>query len=186
MRSHVFNYGEEFRVSRIVLKPKLVALGMGASLHPFFRDIWDWYKIAPVQLSSNGYKMAIALYMMYISCGFEPPSMHEFNHFFIICQSSLGYFYLIVWRSRNKKGFSEGKTSNVKRWKYSFFYVYNTSRARLHFNTSLSNHFLGRALFSSNFIFIRPNSIICKCNCTTPISAWGSRPASCWDYHWSS
>lgn len=62
MRPHLFNYKNTFRISRIVLTPKLVALGVGALLHH-------------IELCPNGYKMAIALYMLYISCGFDHPTM---------------------------------------------------------------------------------------------------------------
>lgn len=36
---------------------------MRRALHHFFKEISDWYKIALVQLSPNGYKMAIAIYI---------------------------------------------------------------------------------------------------------------------------
>lgn len=134
MRPHIFNYGAEFRIPRMVLTPKLVALGVGAPLHPYFRAISDWYEIAPIQLSPNGYKMAIALHMMYTSCGFDPPTMQDLSYFFSLRQSGLGWYYLVVWRSHNKRDLSEGKTSHVKRWKEPFFYVYDTARARLRFN----------------------------------------------------
>lgn len=81
MRPYIFNYSGEFRIPSIILTPKMVVLGVGAPLHSFFREIFHWYEIAPIQLSSNGYKMAIALYMMYTSYGFDPPSMHEFSYY---------------------------------------------------------------------------------------------------------
>lgn len=133
MRPRIFYYGEEFRILRIFLTAKLVSIGVGTPLHSYFKEISDWYEIAPMQLSPNGYKMAITLYMMYAFCGFDPPSMHEFSYFFSLRQSNIGYFYLVVWRSHNRKGFFEGKTSNGKKWKDPFFYVYNTNRARLQF-----------------------------------------------------
>lgn len=136
MRPHIFKYGEEFRISRIVRTSKLVSIGVGAPLDTFFREISDGYEIAPVQLFPDGYKMAIALYMMYTFCGFDPPFMQKFSYFFSLCQSSIGYFYLVVWRRHNRKGYSEGKTSNRKRWKDPFFYMYDTNRARLQFNTT--------------------------------------------------
>lgn len=73
MRLHLFNYDLEFRIPRVVLSPKLVALGVSAPLHPFFKDICEWFDIAPIQLSPNNYKMAIALCMMYVSL--DSPSL---------------------------------------------------------------------------------------------------------------
>lgn len=49
MRPHIFNHGEEFRILKIVLTPKLVALGVGAPLNLYFREISEWYDIVPIQ-----------------------------------------------------------------------------------------------------------------------------------------
>lgn len=70
MRPYIFNYDPEFRIPRVILSPKLVGLGVSAPLHPYFRDMCEWFDIVTIQLSPNSYKMAIALHMMYTSLNF--------------------------------------------------------------------------------------------------------------------
>lgn len=65
MCPHFFDYNPRLRIPRMVLTPKLVKLGIGFSLHPYFRSILEWFDIAPIQLSPNNWKLAIALYMLY-------------------------------------------------------------------------------------------------------------------------
>lgn len=83
-RPHVFNYGGNFRIPRMVLSPKLVALGVGAPLHPYLRQVLEWYDLAPIQLSPNSYKLILALYILYRDLGFDAPSMPEVSYFFSI------------------------------------------------------------------------------------------------------
>ena len=135
MRPHIFNIGN-FTTPRIVLTPLLVKLGVGAPLHPFFRAISEWFDIAPIQLSPNSYRLAIAIYIMYINEGFSAPSMEELSHFLSLRKvaKEAGYFYFAMCKSYNNKGFNQGRISHVKNWKDSYFYVYNTARARTQFN----------------------------------------------------
>lgn len=79
MRCHIFNHGTPFRVPRIVTFPKIVALDVGASLHPYYRAFLEWFDLAPLQLSLNSYKLAAALLILYIELGFDPPSMSELS-----------------------------------------------------------------------------------------------------------
>ena len=94
MRPHIFNI-RNFTTPRIVLTPLLIKLGVGAPLHPFFRAISEWFDIAPVHLSPNSYRLAIAIYIMYINEGYAPPTMEELNHFLSLRKvaKEAGYFY---------------------------------------------------------------------------------------------
>ena len=70
MHPHIFNYGDNFRIPRTVLIPKMVALGVATPLHPYFKAIIEWFGLAPIQLSPNRYKLAIALCILYHDTGF--------------------------------------------------------------------------------------------------------------------
>lgn len=48
MRPRKFRYGPDFKIPRTVLTPKLLALGVGAPLHHYYREIIEWYNLAPV------------------------------------------------------------------------------------------------------------------------------------------
>ena len=115
-----------------------VKLGIGPPLHPYFRSIIEWFDIAPIQLSPNGWKLAIALYMLYQDHNNRAPTMEELSYFFRLGASSLGYYYLVVWKTHNSTGWSEGKTSNEKKWKEPFFYTRPDERVRTQFNTTPS------------------------------------------------
>ena len=142
MRPHIFDYNPRLRIPRMVLTPKLVKLGIGPPLHPYFRSIIEWFDIAPIQLSPNGWKLAIALYMLYQDHNNRAPTMEDLSYFFRLGASSLGYYYLVVWKTHNSTGWSEGKTSNEKKWKEPFFYTWPDERVRTQFNTTPSKCFL--------------------------------------------
>ena len=147
MRSHVFNYGGDFKIPRMVLSPKLVSLGVGAPLHPYFRAIIEWFDVAPIQLSPNSYKLAVALFILYHEAGFGAPSMEELSYFFSIRKTSKGYFFLVVNKKHNKKGFSDGRISHIKQWKESFFYVWDVERVKVTFNCEPSKDASSISLF---------------------------------------
>ena len=139
MRPHIFDYNPRLRIPRMVLTPKLVRLGIGFPLHPYFRSILEWFDIAPIQLSPNSWKLAIALYMLYQDHNQRAPTMMDLSYFFRLGASSVGYFYLVVRRSHNSTGWSEGKTSNEKKWKEPFFYLWpEYDRVRTQFNLTPS------------------------------------------------
>ena len=90
MRPHIFDYNPRLRIPRMVLTPKLIRLGIGPPLHPYFRSIIEWFDIAPIQLSPNGWKLAIALYMLYQDHNNRAPTMEDLSYFFRLGASSLG------------------------------------------------------------------------------------------------
>lgn len=109
MIPHIFNYEGNFRTPKMVLTPKLVALGVGTPhyMHPYFKNIIKWYNVAPIQLSPNNYKLAIAVLILYRDKGHGFPTMEEFNYFFSLKKCSEGYFFLVMNKKYNKKGFLE-------------------------------------------------------------------------------
>lgn len=132
---HVFP-DEKLPTSRMVITNKLVELGIGLPMHPFLHELIKFYDVAPIQLSPNSYRMAIGLYIMYRKKGFPPPSMREISHFLGLRRSGgdLGFFYLALYPSHNKRGFSVGNPSNMKLWKSDFFYLYVVPSVRTQFN----------------------------------------------------
>lgn len=117
-----------------------VPLGVGAPLHDYFEQISNWFEVAPIQLSPNSYRLAAALYILYHEEHSMAPSMRELSYFFRLTPCGEGYYFLVVHRNHNKRGFSEGRTSHVKKWKESYFYAYNIKRTRTQFNTVALKH----------------------------------------------
>lgn len=66
--------------------------------------------------------------------------MNEVAHFFSLRKSNNGYYYLVVDKQHNKKGFSAGKISHIKKWKEPFLYLYDVPRIRIQFNDDPSKN----------------------------------------------
>lgn len=47
IRPNIFNYGRKFQIPRKVLTTKLVALGIGELLHPYFKEIIEYIMLHP-------------------------------------------------------------------------------------------------------------------------------------------
>ena len=156
MRIHRFNI-EGLLIPRMVVTNRLLELGFGNPMHPFLIEIFEYHRIAPIQLSPNSYRLAIGLYMMYINKGYEPPTMEELSYFVSLRQSGgdTGFYYYIIFSSHGKTGLSVGNPSNMKHWKKDFFYLYDVPRVRTKFNLNPRKYFLGLAL-SSFFLVLHP------------------------------
>ena len=133
MRPHRFDR-ENIRIPRMVTTLRHVPLGVTAPLPSYYVDLCDWFKVAPIQLSPNSYMLAAGLYILFDKVGLGAPSMREVSYFFRLAQSQPGYFYLVVQHEHNRKGLSEGRNTHLKKWKDTFFYVYNTTRVTTQFN----------------------------------------------------
>nr|XP_017252682.1 PREDICTED: uncharacterized protein LOC108223109 [Daucus carota subsp. sativus] len=133
MRPHRFDK-ENIRIPRMVTTLRHVPLGVTAPLPSYYVDLCDWFKVAPIQLSPNSYMLAAGLYILFDKVGLGAPSMRVVSYFFRLAQSQPGYFYLVVQHEHNRKGFSEGRDTHVKKWKDTFFYIYNTTRVTTQFN----------------------------------------------------
>ena len=125
MRIHRFNI-EGLHIPRMVVTNRLLELGFGNPMHPFLIEIFEYHKIAPIQLSPNSYRLAIGLYMMYINKGYEPPTMEELGYFVSLEAEWRGhrFFYYTIFSTHGKTGLSAGNPSNMKHWKKDFFYLY--------------------------------------------------------------
>lgn len=102
MRMHLFDI-KRLPTPRMMLTPQLVELGLGSPMHPFLQQLIDFYKIAPIQLSPNSYRLAIRIYMMYLNKGYPPPTIEEISFFVDIRKSGkdLGFFYFALWPQHN-------------------------------------------------------------------------------------
>ncbi|KAL8094861.1 hypothetical protein AgCh_036393 [Apium graveolens] len=65
MRCYRFNNPENGgRVPRMVLSTFLLRLGISSPLHPFIKDVCEYYQLTPLQINPNGYRVALALYII--------------------------------------------------------------------------------------------------------------------------
>lgn len=46
LRPHILNYDKKFMIPRMVTSPKLISLSVGAHLHPYLREVIEWYNVA--------------------------------------------------------------------------------------------------------------------------------------------
>lgn len=49
----------------MVLSAASLNLGVVSPLHPFIRDVFDEYTLAPIQINPNNYRFVIGLYILY-------------------------------------------------------------------------------------------------------------------------
>ena len=135
MRIHRFIV-ENLSIPRMVVTNRLIELGFGNPMHPFLVEIFEFHKIAPIQLSPNSYRLAIGIYMMYVNKGYEPPTMEELSYFVSLRHSGgdTGFYYYTIFTTHGKTGLSAGNPSNMKFWKKDFFYLYEVPRVRTKFN----------------------------------------------------
>ncbi|KAK1352367.1 hypothetical protein POM88_053306 [Heracleum sosnowskyi] len=138
MRPHRFDI-DNITVPRAVVTDRHIPLGVGAPLHPWLRQIVDWYQIAPIQLSPNSYRMALGLFITHKELKYPDPTMLELSWFFSLQSNIPGYYFLVPWRDHMGKGINDGKVSNIKDWKERFFYLYNTIRQPIEFKIGVKH-----------------------------------------------
>lgn len=72
------------------------------------------YDVDPIQIFPKSYKLVLALFILQYDLDFPTPMMNEVSHFFSLKKSDHGYYYLVVDKQHNKKGFLAGKISHLK------------------------------------------------------------------------
>lgn len=107
-------------------------------MHFYLRKVIEKYDLDPIQLSPNIYNLVLALFILYRKLEFPEPTMNEVSHFFSLRKSDHGYYYLLVDKQHNKKGFSAGKISHLKGWKKPYFFLYDVPLIRIRFDTNPS------------------------------------------------
>ena len=137
-RCYRFNFPENGgRIPRLVLSSHLVRLGITSPLHPFIKDVCDFYHLAPLQINPNAYRSMIALYIIYGEEGFGTLDARTLGYFLQLKRSpkkDFGYVYFSVWPEYNGKSLVFGAPSNAGPWKGPFFYIYDVPRVKTSFN----------------------------------------------------
>lgn len=159
MRPHRFDR-ENIRIPRMVTTLRHVPLGVTAPLPKYYVDLCEWFQVAPIQLSPNSYMLAAGLYILFDKVRLGAPSMREVSYFFRLAQSQPGYFYLVVQREHNKKGFSDGRNTRIRKWKDTFFYVYNTTRVVTRFNRSPGTSSPCSTIVSAPLFFLEGRALL--------------------------
>ena len=141
MRCYRFNHKENGgRPPRMVLSTSLLELGVSSPLHPFIREVCEYFKVAPIQISPNGYRTMIALYIMYDIEEYPRLTAEQLHHFVTMKRAGakdFGYVYFSVWPEFYKKNLTFGGPSNSGDWKRPYFYIYEVPRVQTHFNVNL-------------------------------------------------
>lgn len=75
---------------------------------------------------------------MYYSDQFPTPVMEEVSYFYSLWISDHGYYYLVINKQHNKKGFSKGRITHIKKLKELFFYLYDVESFKIQFNIDIS------------------------------------------------
>ena len=114
-----------------------VQAGGSLPLHPYFFGVADYFGISPFQITPNGIQGLVALYVIYHSRGWKPPTPHEVRYLFDmktnLGQKNIGFFHLfhrqkgvrylhgISHKSNAGKYFSEYFTTSDIRSAYTSF-----------------------------------------------------------------
>ena len=74
-----------------------IEAGVILPLHPFFQGVANYFKVAPFQITPNGYRMLSALYILYSHKKWPVPTPHEVNYLFDLKsnpnQENMGFFH---------------------------------------------------------------------------------------------
>lgn len=82
-RAHRFDTRTpELGIPKAVISAAFFKVGVYVPLHPFLRDVLDFYELAPLQLTPNLYRPAISTYILYASKFTEPLTTKELGFFF--------------------------------------------------------------------------------------------------------
>lgn len=160
MRCYRFNHSENGgRVPRMVLSTFLLRLGISSPLHPFIKDVCEYFQLAPLQINPNGYRAALALYIMYHKCGYPSLTARQLGYFLHLKHSpnDFGYFYFSVWPCFNKKNLIHNGPSNSGKWKSPYFYIHEVPRVQTHFyyNPCKFSPARSRLFYHSSFLLTR-------------------------------
>ena len=72
--------------------------GAHLPLRSYFIDVLEYFGIAPLQLSPNGYAILIALFVIYNEMGFPQPTPLEVNYMYTLKRIPNGEWFLLPIR----------------------------------------------------------------------------------------
>lgn len=135
-RAHSFNVRTpELGIPKAVISAAFFKVGVYVPLHPFIREILDFYELAPLQLTPNSYRLAICTYILYASKFTTPLTAKELGYFFKLKDTgrSSGCFYLSAWPCHQGQCIKNVK-QNFEQWPEQFLYCYGCPEVRYEFN----------------------------------------------------
>ena len=99
--------------------------GARLPLRLYFIDVLEYFRIALLQLTPNGYGILAALFIIYNQMGFPQPTPLEVNYMYTLTRipsRGAGFYYLSAW-SLGKLNLIENYPSNAGHWKENYFWV---------------------------------------------------------------
>lgn len=135
-RCHDFsNFEPDQAIPCAVFSAQFFRLGLSLPLHPFIVDILNTYKLAPLQLTPNSYRMAICMYILYDSLFQVKLTARELGFFYQLKETgkTSGFYYLTTWNIHIGKCI-KGNKQGMSGWHKQFLYCYDCPSYRTDFN----------------------------------------------------
>lgn len=108
-------------------------------MHSFFREMLEFYDLAPHQLTPNSYHMAACMYILYDKEFSVPLTARELEYFYRLKDAgkNVGHFYLSAWEANRGKCI-KGNKVGMNDWLDQFLYCYDCKEYIKDFNTAPS------------------------------------------------
>ena len=135
-RAHQFKTKTPDRgIPNAVTSAAFFKVGVYFPLHPFLREVLEFYGLAPFQLTPNSYRLAISTYILYSSLFTTPLSAPELGYFFRLKDTGKGSgcFYLTAWPGHQGQCVKSVK-QNFDQWQEQFLYCFDCPSVRFEFN----------------------------------------------------
>lgn len=122
-------------IPKAIISVTFFKAGVYTLLHPFMRDVLDFYELAPPQLTPNSYRLVIGMYVLYASKFTTFLIVRELGFFFKLKDTwkSSGCFYLSTWPCHQGQCI-KGVKQNFEQWQELFLYCYDCLKVRHKFN----------------------------------------------------
>lgn len=122
-------------IPHAVISAAFLRVGVSMPLHPFLREVLDFYQLAPMQLTPNSYRLAISTFILYSSKFTVPLTAPELGYFFRLKDTgrNSGCFYLSAWPCHQGQCIKNVK-QNFEQWSEQFLYCYDCPYVRYEFN----------------------------------------------------
>lgn len=135
-RAHRFNKRTpELGIPKAVISTAFLKVGFFMPIHPFLREVLEFYELAPMQLTPNSYHLAISTYIMYASKFSTPLSAPKLGFFFRLKETGRGSgcFYLSAWPCHQGQCI-KGVKQNFEQWQEQFVYCFDCPSVKFEFN----------------------------------------------------
>ena len=112
----------------VVPVPKMVCLfeaafenGLRFPLHPFIKNVLQYFNVSPSQLSPNFWGVLVCLIVFFRDKGLRVPSITLLLDFFNVKEASEGFLYISKWATA--RPIISDLPSSHKHWKKRYFFV---------------------------------------------------------------